>query len=223
MNSFPCLFINSQASVFISPVCLPTNNHWWRNRAVRHLFSCLRKALTPAAAQELPGQNKFWQEKQLASTLSSNLTLVTLAVTDSHYICPGVVRACPAWLRPGLLLIVSTMPGESSKALAGAEWCIGGSWQQFSTPVPNSDVLPRLPWESSCCPELSPAFCNALRPRPQHQTGHIPSPAKLGLTFMTLCLHQLCFGCIIWWTVGKQTVPLYVHQVPGVGGQWLFR
>lgn len=120
------------------------------------------------------------------------------------------------------------MPGEPSKALAGAEWCVGGSWQQFSClSLKLLAVLPWLPWEYSCCPELSPACCNTLRPWPQHQAGCIPSPANLRLTFLILGLHQVCFGCMMQWAVGKQTVPLCgpfpVHQVPGVGGRWFFR
>lgn len=79
MNSFPCL-INTQGSVFIH-ICLLANNH----QGVKHFL--LSQGGT-AAAQELPDQKEFWQEKKQASMLSANPSLITLAGRVPRHVCP---------------------------------------------------------------------------------------------------------------------------------------
>ncbi|RMC22467.1 hypothetical protein DUI87_00781 [Hirundo rustica rustica] len=85
----------------------------------RHETSCCPGASRPegivtrkaAGLYPLPKPTVIWQIQ----------TLTTHAKEMSELV--------PPCLRPGL------SPRESSKALAGAEWCIGGSWKKFSMPV----------------------------------------------------------------------------------------
>lgn len=134
MNSFPCLFINTQPSVFIYPTCLPTNNHRWRNWAS---FLLSQEGTDTSCCPGASRAEVLAREAAGLHPLPSPLSLLW-----QHRLSICMPRSCQSLSQPdwGLDSCVESQAGaRQSQAepstLAGAEWCVGGSWQQCPVPV----------------------------------------------------------------------------------------
>ncbi|KAK4816839.1 hypothetical protein QYF61_023903 [Mycteria americana] len=120
---------------------------------------------------------------------------------------------------PGLLLSVSAMSGGLSKALVSAGLCFGGSWQQFSVPVPEAVGCVSL---AAAGKQLLPSALPSLMQHIQTMaaasdwTCPISCKARSDLAYVIPRLHQVCFSCVIRWTSRKPDCSLYRGPVQSI-------